>query len=115
MRHVKVKGESSPYDGNLVYWSTRMGNHPEMPSRVAILLKKQKGKCAHCNLFFREDDVIEIDHIIPKSLGGKDEYENWQLLHKHCHDTKTASDGSSGTKSGCNSAKPKPPSEPDLF
>jgi RNA-directed DNA polymerase len=25
IRHVKVKGESSPYDGNLVYWSKRMG------------------------------------------------------------------------------------------
>jgi len=115
MRHVKVKGESSPYDGNLVYWSTRMGNNPEMPSRVATLLKKQKGKCAYCLLFFREDNVIEIDHIIPQSQGGKDEYENWQLLHRHCHDTKTANDGSSGTKSGCNSAKPKPPEKPDLF
>jgi RNA-directed DNA polymerase len=71
VRHVKVKGESSPYDGNLVYWSTRMGNNPEMPKRVATLLKKQKGKCTHCGLFFREDDVIEVDHIIPKSRMWK--------------------------------------------
>jgi len=71
-------------------------------------LKKQKGKCAHCGLFFREDDVIEADHIIPKFKGGKDEYKNLQLLHRHCHDTKTANDGSPGSKSGCNSAKPKP-------
>ena len=108
VRHVKVKGESSPYDGNLVYWSSRMGNNPEMPKRVATLLKKQKGKCAHCGLFFREDDVMEVDHIIPKTKGGKDEYKNLQLLHRHCHDTKTANDGSSGNQSGCNSAKPKP-------
>jgi RNA-directed DNA polymerase len=108
VRHVKVKGESSPYDGNLVYWSTRMGNNPEMPSRVAKLLKKQKGKCAHCGLFFREDDVMEVDHRIPKSQGGKDSYDNWDLLHRHCHDTKTASDGSLGNKFGCNSAEPKP-------
>ena len=111
MRHVKVKGELSPYDGNLVYWSTRMGKNPEMPTRVTSLLKWQKGKCAHCGLFFREDDVMEIDHIIPKSQGGKDEYQNWQLLHRHCHDTKTANDGSPGSQSGCNSAKPKPPSK----
>lgn len=115
VRHIKVKGESSPYDGNLVYWSTRMGNNPEMSKRVTSLLKWQKGRCAHCGLFFREDDVMEIDHIIPKSLGGRDEYKNWQLLHRHCHDTKTASDGSPGTKSGCNSAKPKPPSELNWF
>ncbi|HAX74444.1 MAG TPA: group II intron reverse transcriptase/maturase [Cyanobacteria bacterium UBA11372] len=108
VRHVKVKGASSPYDGNLVYWSTRMGNNPEMPRRVTTLLKRQKGKCAHCELHFREEDVLEIDHILPKSKGGKDRYDNWQLLHRHCHDTKTANDGSPGNKSGCNSAKPKP-------
>ncbi|MBP5975793.1 group II intron reverse transcriptase/maturase [Brasilonema sp. CT11] len=108
VRHVKVKGESSPYDGNLVYWSTRMGNNPEMPSKVSKLLKKQKGKCAHCGLYFRENDVIEVDHKIPKSKGGKDSYDNWQLLHRHCHDTKTATDGSLGNKSGCKSAEPKP-------
>ena len=108
VRHIKVKSESSPYDGNLVYWSTRMGNNPKMPSRVSKLLKKQKGKCTHCGLFFRENDVMEIDHRIPKSQGGKDSYDNWQLLHRHCHDTKTAIDGSLGNQSGCNSAKPKP-------
>ena len=108
VRHVKVKGESSPYDGNLVYWSTRMGNSPEMPIRISKLLKKQKGKCTHCGLFFRESDVIEVDHRTPKSQGGKDAYDNWQLLHRHCHDTKTALDGSLGNQSGCNRAKPKP-------
>ena len=107
VRHVKVKGEASPYDGNLVYWSTRMGSNPEVPATVATLLKKQKGKCAHCKLHFTEESVLEVDHIIPKSKGGKDDYKNKQLLHRHCHDEKTARDGSLGTKSGCNSAKPK--------
>ncbi|MBE9058736.1 group II intron reverse transcriptase/maturase [Sphaerospermopsis sp. LEGE 08334] len=94
VRHVKVKGESSPYDGNLIYWSTRLGKSPEMPIRVANLLKQQKGKCAYCGLYFRESDVLEVDHIIPKSQGGKDEYKNLQLLHRHCHDTKTARESS---------------------
>lgn len=96
VRHVKVKGEESPYNGKLAYWSTRMGNHPEMPKRVAKLLKQQKGKCSHCGLFFKDEDVMEIDHILPRSLGGKDEYKNFQLLHRHCHDKKTCVDGSSG-------------------
>lgn len=113
--YVKVKGESSPFDGNLVYWSSRMGEHPEMPRRISILLKQQKGKCAHCGLFLKDGDLIEIDHIIPKSQGGKDEYKNWQLLHRHCHDKKTASDGSLGNKSGCNSTKPKPPVFPENY
>ena len=114
-RYVKVKGDASPYDGNSVYWSTRMGNHPEMPVRTATLLKKQHGKCAHCKMFFKDEDVIELDHIIPKSQGGKDEYKNWQLLHRHCHDTKTALDGSYGTQSDCNSVEPKPPVNSEIF
>jgi 5-methylcytosine-specific restriction endonuclease McrA len=36
----------------------------------------------HCGLFFRENDVLEVDHKIPKSQGGKDIYDNWQLLHE---------------------------------
>ncbi len=95
IRYVKVKGDASPYDGNLIYWSSRQGKHPEMPKQTAFLLKKQKGKCNLCGLYFKDEDVIELDHIIPKSKGGKDEYKNWQLLHRHCHDEKTSIDGSS--------------------
>jgi RNA-directed DNA polymerase len=92
LRHVKVQGYRSPFDGDWVYWSIRMGQHPEANKRIALLLKKQKGRCPHCRLYFKEDDVLEIDHIIPRSQGGKDEYKNLQLLHRHCHDEKTALD-----------------------
>ena len=91
VRHTKVKGVSSPYDGNTKYWATRMGRHPELSDSVARLLKKQKGKCNICGLTFREVDVIEKDHIIPKALGGKHK-DNIQLLHGHCHDEKTKDD-----------------------
>jgi len=74
------------------YWSKRRGKHPLMPKREANLLKRQKGKCAHCGLYFREEDVLEVDHVVPKSRGGRDTYSNFQLLHRHCHDTKTAND-----------------------
>jgi RNA-directed DNA polymerase len=114
-RYVKVKGDASPYDGNWVYWSTRMGVHPEVSNRVATLLKRQKGKCSQCDNYFKDGDSLEVDHIVPKSKGGKDKYDNWQLLHRHCHDTKTASDGSSGKKSNCNSVEPKPPVESETI
>ena len=90
--YVKVKGDKSPYDGDTVYWSTRMGAHPELPSRKAYLLKRQKGKCTRCGLSFREWDVMEVDHIVPRALSGKDEWKNLQLLHRHCHDEKTFED-----------------------
>lgn len=89
-RHVKVKGTRSPFDGDWVYWSTRLGRHPEVSPRVAKLLKKQQGKCPECGLFFTYGAVMEVDHIIPKKHGGRDAYYNLQLLHRHCHDTKTA-------------------------
>ncbi|WP_254173914.1 group II intron reverse transcriptase/maturase [Planktothrix pseudagardhii] len=94
VRHTKVKGKASPFDGNWIYWSKRRGEYPETPNRVSQLIKKQKGICPHCGLYFTSTDIVEVDHIKPKSLGGKDTYDNLQLLHKHCHDTKTASDGS---------------------
>lgn len=93
-RHTKVKGEKSPFDGNWVYWSTRLGKHPEVSTRMATLLKKQKGKCNHCGLYFKDGDLLETDHITPKSQGGKGKYENLQVLHRHCHDEKTSRDGS---------------------
>ena len=69
-----------------------MGTHPEMPGRKAYLLKRQKGKCTHCGLYFHERDVMEIDHVIPRALSGRDEWKNLQLLHRHCHDEKTRGD-----------------------
>jgi RNA-directed DNA polymerase len=35
---------------------------------------------------------MEVDHIIPLAIGGKDVFHNLQLLHRHCHDQKTARD-----------------------
>ena len=90
--YKKVKGDSSPYDGQLTYWSERMGVHPLMPKQKARLLKKQKGKCPHCGLQLKDGDLLEIDHIIPKALGGNNSDENCQVLHRHCHDEKTALD-----------------------
>ena len=87
-----MKGDSSPYDGRAKYWSTRRGEYPETPTRIAKMLKWQRGKCNLCGLHFREEDLIEIDHIRPSAMGGKNEYNNLQLLHRHCHDVKTRED-----------------------
>ena len=89
---VKVKGNRSPFDGDLVYWGSRMGKHPECPTTIARLLKRQKGKCQYCRLSFRDGDIWEKDHIIPRASGGSNEYKNLQLLHLHCHDKKTKTD-----------------------
>jgi RNA-directed DNA polymerase len=91
-RHVKVRGTRSPYDGDWVYWSSRLGRDPEKPPRVTTLMKRQKGRCPECGLFFTLEDVMEIDHVIPTEWGGSNSINNCQLLHRHCHDRKTARD-----------------------
>ena len=39
-------------------------------------------------------DIIEADHILPRSKGGPDRYSNLQALHKHCHVQKNLRDSS---------------------
>lgn len=91
-RHKLVQPEASPYDGNWSYWATRRGASLDVPTRVAKLLKKHSGRCKRCGQYFASEDLMEVDHIQPLSMGGKDEYRNLQLLHRHCHDEKTAED-----------------------
>ena len=87
-RHVRVKGAASPFDGNLVYWSQRLKEHPLVTREEGKLLRQQRGRCRKCGLLFMEQDVREIDHIIPREYGGSDLLFNKQLLHGHCHDQK---------------------------
>ncbi|MGU9962995.1 MAG: DNA methyltransferase [Candidatus Halichondribacter symbioticus] len=51
------------------------------------LFKVQKGICNGCAKQF-DIDNFDVDHIIPKSKGGGDYYENFQLLCGHCNRVK---------------------------
>jgi RNA-directed DNA polymerase len=91
-RHVKVRQNKSPFDGDWAYWTIHLGKSPELPKTKAALLRQQHGKCTFCGLFFASEDVLEIGHILPHAHGGRNEYANWQLLHRHCHDCRTGID-----------------------
>lgn len=88
--HTKVRGGASPYDGQLLYWSQRLTHHPMIEGKLALLLKDQQGKCRYCGLVFKDGDIWEIDHIVPKSQGGRNTLGNCQVLHRHCHDQRHA-------------------------
>jgi RNA-directed DNA polymerase len=97
-RHVKVKGIASPFDGNLLYWAKRLQqSHPLTRSKLGALLHTQQGKCRWCELYFAESDLIEIDHITPRSEGGTDALSNLFALHRHCHDQRHAKKHAWGT------------------
>src|SRR6266699_1888793 len=87
-RYTKVKGMASPYDGNTLYWSQRLKTHPLMHETKARLLRKQQGKCRWCELYFKDGDVMEIDHL-DRNRNNND-LRNKMLLHRHCHDERHA-------------------------
>ena len=72
VRHTKVTEDKSIYDNDLVYWSERgraLGNRAFSKSILRVL-RNQNYKCTVCGLKFLPGDVIEIDHIVPKTFGG---------------------------------------------
>jgi RNA-directed DNA polymerase len=83
-RHTKVSGTKSPYDGNFVYWATRMGKHPLIQPRMAKLIKAQKGKCQKCGYYFQPGDILETHHLDGNHKNN--EQSNLSLLHGYCHD-----------------------------
>ena len=89
---VKIRGDYSPYNGDNLYWGKRTINKGTWNTRQRKLIKSQNGFCPYCKTSFLIDSVVEVDHIIPRSKGGKDVYSNLQLLHKYCHISKTRDD-----------------------
>ncbi|WP_226589723.1 group II intron reverse transcriptase [Microseira wollei] len=79
--HNNVKGDKSPFDGDLIYWSDR--SHNNYDGITAKPLKKQKFTCPECGLKFFSDDKIELHHID----GNHDNWKpnNLEVLHRHCH------------------------------
>ena len=91
-KHVKIQGTRSPYDSDYAYWASRNSKHSAYPLRISKLFKLQNGRCTICNQPFDTFSQLEVDHIVPKALGGRDFYNNLQLLHESCHLKKTAVD-----------------------
>jgi RNA-directed DNA polymerase len=99
-RYVKVRKEASVFDGNLAYWAQRLQRHPETGVTLGRLLRVQGGRCAACGLLFLMEDRLEIDHVQPVSQAGGAHLTNLQVLHRHCHDRKTARDGTAQRAAG---------------
>ena len=83
-RHVKVRGEKSPYDGDWMYWGARLRRDPRWPERVRWLLKRQEGRCGSCGLPLTTEDGMKVHHRDRDRRNNRP--ENLVLLHAHCHD-----------------------------
>ncbi|MCE1187753.1 MAG: HNH endonuclease [Ignavibacteria bacterium] len=68
----------------------RLKRHIAVPYKRVILTRKnifrRDGfKCAYCG---RSDLPLTVDHIVPKSMGGKDTWENMVCACTKCNNTK---------------------------
>jgi RNA-directed DNA polymerase len=81
-KHVNVKGNKSPYDGDLVYWSQR--NSKLYDGFTSKALQKQNHSCGHCGLKMTSNERVHLHHID----GNHDNWKTQNLLaiHESCHD-----------------------------
>ena len=54
------------------------------------VLRRDDGLCVPCRIKGRPTAATEVDHIIPKSQDGTDDYDNLQSICTSCHKAKTA-------------------------
>lgn len=81
-RHIKVQGERSPYDGDIIYWSER--NSKLYDGLTAQLLKKQDYKCGCCGYKLTSDERVHLHHINGNHRNW--EKKNLTVIHESCHD-----------------------------
>lgn len=90
VRHIKVKGSSSPDDPSLrEYWQKRTTDYGKKywakGSKYEAIAKLQNWKCPVCGDSLFNGETIETHHIVPVAEGGTDDSENLKHLHKSCH------------------------------
>jgi 5-methylcytosine-specific restriction endonuclease McrA len=80
-KFVNVKGEKSPFDGDINYWSKR--NSVLYDGATAKTLRKQSHSCGYCGLKFLDEEKVELHHID----GNHDNWDSKNLLaiHRSCH------------------------------
>jgi hypothetical protein len=54
------------------------------------VLTKQGGVCPSCSKPILKEQLFDGDHVLPWSEGGETTADNLQVLHRHCHQEKTA-------------------------
>lgn len=59
-------------------------------------------KCETCASTGRIRKANEVDHIVPKTLGGTDESSNLRSMHPTCHQVKTDQDRAAALRARTN-------------
>jgi diadenosine tetraphosphate (Ap4A) HIT family hydrolase/5-methylcytosine-specific restriction endonuclease McrA len=77
--------------GEAIWQHRRKGRIPISGSIRYEVLKRAKSRCELCGCS-HEERALEVDHIVPKSLGGEDSINNYQALCYSCNSSKNNND-----------------------
>jgi RNA-directed DNA polymerase len=80
-KHINVKGEKSPYDGDISYWSERSSKLYD--GHTSKALKRQSHSCTSCGLKFVGEERVHLHHVD----GNHDNWKTHNLvaIHNSCH------------------------------
>ena len=81
-RHINVRGEKSPFDGDLIYWSER--NSKLYDDDTSKALKRQNHTCGYCGLKLLSDEKVHLHHVDGNHSNWKK--TNLLAIHESCHD-----------------------------
>jgi RNA-directed DNA polymerase len=97
-----VKGNKSPYDGDITYWSER--NSKLYDGETSQALKRQSHKCGKCGLKMLGDEKVHLHHVDGNHSNSKT--KNLLAVHESCHDYLHMSKGASQEHQEPNAGKP---------
>jgi len=81
-KHIKVKGNKSPFDGDTIYWSER--NSKLYDGATSQALKRQDHACGYCGLKLLSDERVHLHHVDGNHNNWKK--NNLLAIHESCHD-----------------------------
>jgi RNA-directed DNA polymerase len=81
-KHPNVKGNKSPYDGDIAYWSER--NSKLYDGDTSKALKRQHHTCGHCGMKCTSEEHVHLHHIDGNHNNWKS--KNILAVHESCHD-----------------------------
>ena len=94
-RHVILNGKYRVYDKTpetQEYWKKREYTNAFnqiYSEKMRRLYKRQQGKCSFCKEHMSKEQIenteLHAHHMLPRSLGGTEDYSNLRLLHEECH------------------------------
>ncbi len=87
-------------------WGYRLLDTDPIPGSLRYrVLKESGGRCALCGAT-KKERPLDVDHIIPRSKGGKTVYENLQVLCSLCNQEKGNKDNTDFREDLCSESVP---------